>query len=259
MQGHPHGPDHAHPHSNGDPSAPLGRALVAVPDRGLAASLSSALLAAGLLPIAATKQEVFIWVHADQFVVLVIHTRLGSPQPLEEVRRSSNAPILGIGPLATNSRPLPAGLAPNDQVPDDLDPSLLTTHCLALLAGRRSVPPPDETELVSWGPLCIDVPRREAFWNDAPLPLTPTQFHILVILIRAQGALVPGPELSRQLWSLAIPHDRDRLYAHIRRIRKHIEPDPSHAVFLLSIRGEGFRLAAPPRRPAPPESSPSPS
>src|SRR6266516_123658 len=109
MQGHPHGPDHAHPHSNGDPSAPLGRALVAVPDRGLAASLSSALLAAGLLPIAATKQEVFIWVHADQFVVLVIHTRLGSPQ-LPGPRRPRPQP-------AHHPLPRPAGRTPVGSTP----------------------------------------------------------------------------------------------------------------------------------------------
>jgi two-component system response regulator RegX3 len=40
--------------------------------------------------------------------------------------------------------------------------------------------------------------------------------------------------------------DPERLFAHIRRIRKKIEPAPSHPAFLLTVRGEGFRLADPP-------------
>ncbi len=31
---------------------------------------------------------------------------------------------------------------------------------------------------------------------------------------------------------------------HVRRIRRLIELDPAHPVFLLTVRGEGFRLAS---------------
>ncbi len=123
MQGHPHGPDHAHPHSNGDPSAPLGRALVAVPDRGLAASLSSALLAAGLLPIAATKQEVFIWVHADQFVVLVIHTRLGSPNSWRRYAAAATPQYSASARWQPTAGPYPPASPPTTRSPTTSTPA----------------------------------------------------------------------------------------------------------------------------------------
>jgi two-component system response regulator MtrA len=37
-------------------------------------------------------------------------------------------------------------------------------------------------------------------------------------------------------------NDRERIFAHIRRIRRRIEKDPSHPSLLITVRGEGFRL-----------------
>ncbi|MGH2528107.1 MAG: winged helix-turn-helix domain-containing protein [Actinomycetota bacterium] len=35
----------------------------------------------------------------------------------------------------------------------------------------------------------------------------------------------------------------ERVFAHVRRIRRKIEADPAHPTFLLTVRGEGFRLS----------------
>jgi DNA-binding response OmpR family regulator len=98
-----------------------------------------------------------------------------------------------------------------------------------------------------WGPLELDTRRRTTSWRRAALDLTPTQFRILALLVQARGGLVMTSELSRLVWGVpAQIGDPERVFAHIRRIRKKIEPDPSHPVFLLTVRGEGFRLADPP-------------
>jgi DNA-binding response OmpR family regulator len=115
---------------------------------------------------------------------------------------------------------------------------------VALLPGRTW--PGGEAGRATWGPLTLDLSRRQAWWGAEPLELTPVQFRILTALVAAAGAVVSNGELARRVWGGEGHLDRERIFAHIRRIRKKIEDDPANPRFLLTVRGEGFRLAIPP-------------
>lgn len=109
----------------------------------------------------------------------------------------------------------------------------------ALIDLARHVPLP---EPVRWGELELDVRTHQARWNAKPLRLTTLQFRIMEVLALATGALVTDEDLSRRVWGDAAFADRERLVAHIRRIRRLIESDPARPKFLVRVRGKGFRL-----------------
>jgi DNA-binding winged helix-turn-helix (wHTH) protein len=96
---------------------------------------------------------------------------------------------------------------------------------------------------LAWGGLQLDIRRRQARFNGSAVHLTPVQFRILSALVRAKGGVLTKDELQAEAWPLSVPDDGERLVAHIRRIRAKLEPDPSRPSFLLTARGEGFRLA----------------
>lgn len=96
---------------------------------------------------------------------------------------------------------------------------------------------------VSWGDLLLDRRSRQAFHAAVHLPLTRHQFRLLWTLCLARGGVVTIEELSRAVYGQQIGNDRERLFAHVRRIRRLIELDPSHPTLLVAVRGEGFRLA----------------
>jgi len=96
---------------------------------------------------------------------------------------------------------------------------------------------------LTWGPLHLDVARRIASWHGRNIQLTPIQFRIMEVLILAGGSVVTPPELSRRIWGGEAFSDGERILQHIRRIRKKIEETPSLPSFLLTVRGEGYRLA----------------
>lgn len=108
------------------------------------------------------------------------------------------------------------------------------------------------TSSLVWGPLRMDVDRRLAWWYGRSLPLTVKQFRLLRALMEARGALLSHDALHREVFGDVFLGDRDRLFAHVRRIRHLFEPDSAHPVFLLTVRGEGFRLADPDAIPPPP-------
>lgn len=226
---------------------PLARALVAVPDPQLAARLVHELLAVGLLPtVAFTTADVDGYLAADTFAVLVVHLGLAGATPrvmLARARAYSRAGVLVLSP-ATLSEVEARRLGCDAHAVDTLPPAILAGR-VAELAPRplRRHDPFDPSAILEWGPLQLDLRRRQARWNARCVHLTPVQFRLLAILVRAEGAVVPPLELSRRLWGTDIPHDRERVLAHVRRIRKLIEPDPAHPRFLLTVRGEGYRLA----------------
>ena len=126
-------------------------------------------------------------------------------------------------------------------LPADAASTKVAQRGAALIQMHRPVALPHP---IRWGGLELDMRTHQARWNGSPIPLTTLQFRIMEVLILAAGAVVTSEQLARRVWGEASFDDRDRLVAHIRRIRKLIECEPSKPEFLLRVRGRGFRLTA---------------
>jgi DNA-binding response OmpR family regulator len=96
---------------------------------------------------------------------------------------------------------------------------------------------------ITWGPLVVDLDRRRAEYEGSVVDVTPLQFRLLASLARAQGAVRTRDELQRELWPGEPNDDGRRLDAHVRRLRGRLGEDANAPRFLLTVRGEGFRLA----------------
>jgi DNA-binding response OmpR family regulator len=127
-----------------------------------------------------------------------------------------------------------------DHVDVDASQGEVVGRCLAVVLMSRPVDLPGR---IVWGPLELHHSSREGFWHSRPLGLTSIQYRLLEILALATGSIVTVSELARHTWGDNSFDDGERIAAHIRRIRKKIEANPSKATFLLTVRGQGFRLA----------------
>lgn len=213
-----------------------------MPDAFRVVTLSRALLSTGLLPsLAFSPAELLTYLKLDEFSVLVLHMAVVGPTvraALGRARASSKAPVLYVGPSPRHDAD--AGDLDIDAHVADGSPPDAIAAMAASLAARAAAPPP---EVLQWGPLRMDLGRREAWWAAQRLVLTSMQFRLLATLVLAEGCVMPALELSRRAFGSAVAHDEERVQAHVRRIRKLIEVDPSHPRFLVTVRGEGFRLA----------------
>jgi DNA-binding response OmpR family regulator len=212
-----------------------------MPDTFRVVALSRALLSTGLLPsLAFSSTEVLTYLTVDEFSVLVLHMAIVGPTPrafLGRARASSRAPVLYVGSSPRHNVGAD-DLDADGHAPDGLPPDTIAAMALSLVP--EAVAP---ARILRWGQLRMDVGRREAWWAARRLVLTSMQFRLLATLVLAEGCVVPALELSRRAFGSAVAHDDERVHAHVRRIRKLIEDDPSHPQFLVTVRGEGFRLA----------------
>jgi DNA-binding response OmpR family regulator len=98
---------------------------------------------------------------------------------------------------------------------------------------------------ITVGALQLDTWRQEATLAGRTLPLTPTEFRVLLCLAEHAGTMLPYTHLVR----CAQGYDADELAAgelikpHIHHLRQKLEPDPTAPRYILNVRGKGYLLS----------------
>ncbi len=109
------------------------------------------------------------------------------------------------------------------------------------MLSRREAP-----HLFELPPLSLDLERRRAFLSGRPLPLTGTEFSLLLRLARTPGLTVSFAELSDAVW----PNESvapQTLMTHISALRCKLGEAAAHGFHIESRRGIGYLLIDMPR------------
>ena len=92
------------------------------------------------------------------------------------------------------------------------------------------------------GDLTIDPQVRRVERSGRAIELTPREFDILWILVRAAGRLVSQKELLARLWGIDFDPETKHVEVHVHRLRKKIES--GGRILIETVYGEGYRLKA---------------
>ncbi len=110
------------------------------------------------------------------------------------------------------------------------------------VALRHRMPQNLSGRLVRVGLLGIDLETREAFRDGIEERLTPTEWSVLLALLRNPGKIVTRKQLSRIVWGPAMEGEYNSLRVYMNQLRKKIEPDPAIPAVLVTEPGVGYRL-----------------
>jgi len=72
--------------------------------------------------------------------------------------------------------------------------------------------------------------------------LTPTEWHLLEILVRNPGKLVSQHHLQKEVWGPRYEKETHYLRQYMAQLRHKLEPDPAHPRHLLTEPGMGYRF-----------------
>ena len=97
-------------------------------------------------------------------------------------------------------------------------------------------------EVLEFGNLVLDLTRREARLNAAPLPLTPKEFELLLFLARHRGQALTRELLLQRVWGWEFSGGTRTVDVHIRWLRERIETDPANPQRIITVRGSGYRF-----------------
>ncbi|WP_395644901.1 response regulator [Terricaulis sp.] len=158
----------------------------------------------------------------------------------ESVRKTSKVPIVLLtarGMPEDRIRGLTIGA--DDYVPKPFEPAELTLRINNIL--RRTITARGEApELVTFGPFSFNSARGELSREGANVRLTEAEVALLRILAARPGEVVSREDLAKKT-SNGLERSVD---VQVTRLRRKIEADPRAPIYLQTVRGVGYRLAA---------------
>jgi len=110
---------------------------------------------------------------------------------------------------------------------------------------RRLQPDPAAESVIKVGDLELDLNRHILRRHGEPVHLTPTEFHLLALLMQNQGFPVTHTKLLRSVWGPEYGTELDYLRSFVKALRKKIETNPSEPQYILTEPWVGYRLCNP--------------
>ncbi len=112
-----------------------------------------------------------------------------------------------------------------------------------LRATARRVVPVGFDPVVTTADFTQDVAAKRA--SDAAgvaVRLTPTEWHVVAVLIRNAGRLVTKRQLFQEVWGPDLQTEKDYLRTYLAAIRHKLEPDPARPRYFITEVGMGYRF-----------------
>ena len=163
-----------------------------------------------------------------------------------EIRKVSNVPII-ILTAKTEDIDKVVGLeiGADDYIVKPFNPRELLARIRSVI--RRSYTPSEEAPqlgegILLCGDIRIDPGRRAVRIQDRAVKLTVTEFDLLYHLVKNAGKVYSRRQLLDQIWDSDYCVGERTVDVHIRRLREHVEKEPSSPKYILTVWGVGYKF-----------------
>ncbi len=133
----------------------------------------------------------------------------------------------------------------DDYVTKPFNPLEIVARIKAYLRRNQSTPPstaPIHKKIYDFGYFIVDEDRGELIVDGTVIPCPAQVFLLLLHFCKNPNRILSKDQLFAAVWGFDHFSDDNTVMVHIRRIRERIEPNPSQPIYLLTVRGLGYKL-----------------
>jgi len=221
------------------------RVLVADDDRAIRESLQRALGLEGYEVVEVTDGvEALATARRERFDVLVLDVMMPSVDGLGVCRvlraDGDGTPILMLtARVETSDRVAGLDAGADDYLPKPFELDELLARLRALL--RRAAPDTGPAQRLRLDGLTVDPGARRAWWRDAEITLSKTEFDLLELLVRNAGIVLDRATIYRRIWGYEFGPDSKNLAVYIGYLRRKLE-EAGAAELIHTVRGVGYSV-----------------
>jgi len=159
-----------------------------------------------------------------------------------EIRRWSDTPIVMLTARGDETdRVVGLEIGADDYVVKPFSPKELVARVRAVLRRTRTAARGDE--IVRAGDVEIDTAKMRVSVGGTQVDLTPTEFQLLATLAREPGRVFTRSQLLDAVHGVAIESYERAIDAHVKNIRRKLEPTPGSPRYVVTVHGVGYRFA----------------
>jgi DNA-binding response OmpR family regulator len=224
----------------------MAKVLVVDDDQTVREVVVSYLKAAGHEVVEAADGEAALAaMRATPADLVVLDLMMPGVDGLEVCRRlranGDDVPVVMLTALGSEQdRVVGLELGADDYVTKPFSPRELVARVRAVLRRRNAAA--EGAETLTAGDLVFDVPRMRVEVGGRRVELTTTEFQLLSAMARQPGRVFTRSQLLDAIHGIAFESYERAIDAHVKNIRRKIEPDPRAPRHLLTVYGVGYRL-----------------
>jgi len=160
-----------------------------------------------------------------------------------EIRKHSNAPIIMLTARSEESDKLIGlELGADDYLTKPFSPKELVAR-VRVLFRRMDADREPPANILRAADLTLDIPRMRVTAEGRDLEeFTPTEFELLAALARSPGRIFTRAQLLNIVHGVAFESYERAIDAHIKNIRRKIEPNPREPRYVLTVYGVGYKF-----------------
>src|SRR5262245_7276023 len=158
------------------------------------------------------------------------------------LRKQSHVPIIMLTARVDESDKLIGlELGADDYITKPFSPKELVARVRAVF--RRIDAAPERGDVVRAGDVTLDKTRMQVTVGTHAVDLTATEFELLATLARQPGRVFTRAQLLDAIRGVEVDSFDRAIDAHVKNVRRKLEPDPKRPRYVLTVHGVGYKFA----------------
>ena len=194
----------------------------------------------GLEALAISKNE-----NIQLVIMDIMMPHMDGLETTRRIREDSHVPIIILTAMGEETDKVRAfDLGADDYLTKPFGVGELLGRIKAVLRRADWSETPSHEEKLVRGEIEVDLERHKVSVRGQPIDMTPTEFNLLVYLVKNAGKALHHRAILQHVWGKEYGDEAEYLRVYVGRLRQKLEADPLNPQYLHTEHGIGYRFEA---------------